>query len=424
MAKRTLLLADDSITIQKVIKLTFADEGIDVVTVGDGDTAVQRIAEVQPDIVLADVNMPGLNGYQVCERVKSTDSTRRIPVLLLIGTFEQFDEAEADRVGADARLTKPFHSIRQLVELVTELMESSSRGPQVDRGYAPVPDTVVEPANESSPSGGVSTGTFSPTSPFDEPVTNDVADPGPSFGTAVEDAGPAETSPSVDLTPETPGSEPEDIDRLYRQSIGTESLPDDEELPDLGIDDEMIETSYTAPLPEADVFELMQPSDGQTEEYFDDSPSEGIDDLPEAAARSRYETADLSADELPAQSPDTEPSSGNATERLDPSMVEERMAELNRQFDRSERPETPPSEGDPASVEDTVRMDSRFDVQSSPSVEFDDVDLLDIPDGAELEIVTPAEAASSSSPRQIVTLSPELIEMIAQRVVEKLTDRY
>ena len=65
MSKGTLLLADDSITIQKVVNLTFADEGIDVVAVGDGDTAAARLADVKPDIVLADVNMPGLTGFQL-----------------------------------------------------------------------------------------------------------------------------------------------------------------------------------------------------------------------------------------------------------------------------------------------------------------------------------------------------------------------
>ena len=70
MSKRTLLLADDSVTIQKVVNLTFADEGIDVVTVGDGDSAMQKIYEISPDVVLADVHMPGLNGYQICEIVR------------------------------------------------------------------------------------------------------------------------------------------------------------------------------------------------------------------------------------------------------------------------------------------------------------------------------------------------------------------
>jgi CheY-like chemotaxis protein len=127
VSKQKLLLADDSVTIQKVVKLTFADEGIDVDVVGDGDMAMLKFAESAPDIVLADVNMPGLNGYEVCERIKHTQGN--IPVVLLVGSFEPFDAEEADRVGADGFLTKPFQSIRQLVEMVSSLLATNGGGP-------------------------------------------------------------------------------------------------------------------------------------------------------------------------------------------------------------------------------------------------------------------------------------------------------
>lgn len=119
---RKLLLADDSITIQKVIDLTFSDEGIEVTTVGNGEQALSKLEELQPDIVLADIFMPGRNGYEVCEHIKRDERFRHIPVMLLVGSFEPFDEAEARRVGADDYLTKPFQSIRQLVSKVTALI--------------------------------------------------------------------------------------------------------------------------------------------------------------------------------------------------------------------------------------------------------------------------------------------------------------
>jgi len=115
VSKRRLLLADDSITIQKVVNLTFADEGIEVIAVSDGDAAMQKFVEAVPDLVMADVNMPGLDGYRLCEMIKQDEETRGIPVILLVGSFEPFDEKEARRVGADDFLTKPFQSIRQLV---------------------------------------------------------------------------------------------------------------------------------------------------------------------------------------------------------------------------------------------------------------------------------------------------------------------
>lgn len=127
MSTRKLLLADDSITIQKVVNLTFADEGIEVISVGNGDEAMEKMAEAAPDLVMADVNMPGLNGYQVCERIKTDENFKRTPVILLVGSFEPFNEDEARRVGADDFLTKPFQSIRQLVSKVTVLLEANDQ---------------------------------------------------------------------------------------------------------------------------------------------------------------------------------------------------------------------------------------------------------------------------------------------------------
>src|SRR5688500_18336849 len=103
-----LLLADDSATIRKVVELTFADEGIEVTAVGDGRAAVEEFVRTPPDIVLVDINLPGTPGYQICEMIKQDVSTARIPVLLLVGSFEPFDQYEAERVAADGYLLNPF----------------------------------------------------------------------------------------------------------------------------------------------------------------------------------------------------------------------------------------------------------------------------------------------------------------------------
>jgi len=86
MSKK-LLLADDSITIQKVIELTFSDEDFELHTVGNGQKAIDEIRTIQPHIVLCDIIMPEKNGYEVCEFIKSNDDLRHIPVLLLTGAF-------------------------------------------------------------------------------------------------------------------------------------------------------------------------------------------------------------------------------------------------------------------------------------------------------------------------------------------------
>ena len=117
--RRKLLLADDSVAIQKVVQLTFADEGVEVAVAGSGDEALRKLEEYHPDVVLADISMPGLNGYEVCKWIRRDERFRQLPVLLLVGIFEPFDAKEAREAGADDVLTKPFQSIREMVSKVS-----------------------------------------------------------------------------------------------------------------------------------------------------------------------------------------------------------------------------------------------------------------------------------------------------------------
>lgn len=103
-----LLLADDSVTIQRVIELTFADEDVQVIAVGNGQEAIDRVQRDRPDIILADVGMPERNGYEVAAFVKGNPATAHIPVVLLTGAFEPVDEGRARSVGCDGVLVKPF----------------------------------------------------------------------------------------------------------------------------------------------------------------------------------------------------------------------------------------------------------------------------------------------------------------------------
>ncbi len=118
---QTLLLADDSVTIQRVIELTFADEDIDVVAVSDGDQAIARLDSMPPDIVLVDVGMPGKSGYDVAGHVKHTPHLSHIPVVLLTGAFEPVDEVRANALGCDGVLAKPFEP-QMVISRVKELL--------------------------------------------------------------------------------------------------------------------------------------------------------------------------------------------------------------------------------------------------------------------------------------------------------------
>jgi CheY-like chemotaxis protein len=130
-----LLLADDSVTIQRVIELTFADEDVQVAVVGDGKQAIDRIQSDRPDIVLADVGMPERDGYEVAAFVKGTPQLAHIPVVLLTGAFEPIDEQRARTVGCDGVLVKPFEP--QMV--INRVMELLSGQRPLNRAAAPPP---------------------------------------------------------------------------------------------------------------------------------------------------------------------------------------------------------------------------------------------------------------------------------------------
>jgi CheY-like chemotaxis protein len=145
----TLLLADDSVTIQRVIELTFADEDIRVVTVGDGQQAIERIESERPDIVLADVGMPNRDGYEVATHVKRTPHLSHIPVLLLTGAFEPVDEARASAAGCDGVLAKPFEP-QMVINRVKELLSTTGSRPQERRMPQPKPPARAEPVPPAS----------------------------------------------------------------------------------------------------------------------------------------------------------------------------------------------------------------------------------------------------------------------------------
>jgi CheY-like chemotaxis protein len=105
-----LLLADDSITIQKVVELILAEEGFNIKAANTGEEALAAIPSFMPDIILADTEMPKMNGYQLCEKIKENPLTRTIPVILLTGAFEPIDEDLAKHVHADDYIIKPFES--------------------------------------------------------------------------------------------------------------------------------------------------------------------------------------------------------------------------------------------------------------------------------------------------------------------------
>ncbi len=135
MSKK-VLLADDSVTIQRVVKIILADGDYALQVADNGEVAFDKAQVDRPDIVLADVYMPGKNGYELCAAIKQEPTLAGVPVLLLSGTFEAFDESKALAAGADGWIAKPFESLA-LIEQVDGVLARSATA-------AAFPGTAVE----------------------------------------------------------------------------------------------------------------------------------------------------------------------------------------------------------------------------------------------------------------------------------------
>ena len=153
MSKK-LLLADDSITIQKVIQITFAHEDYELTITDNGDAALAKAQEIKPDLVMTDIYMPGKNGYELTAAIKQDPALQHVPVLLLAGSFEPFDEDKARSCKADAWIEKPFES-QSLIDKVAELLSAAPVAPEAPALVAE-PEAFVEEQ---------------PMAAFDEPLT-------------------------------------------------------------------------------------------------------------------------------------------------------------------------------------------------------------------------------------------------------------
>ncbi len=180
---KTILLADDSITMQKVIRLTFASGGFELITADNGDEAIKKAEDARPHIVLVDAALPGKNGYEVCEAIKNNTLLKDTPVIILAGTFNPLDDNKAMSVKADDSIVKPFES-KHLIEKVDHLLKK----------FPPVEEQTEAP---DSPR-------------MDVWEENDVIE-APEFGAGIEETGSEQGATGDETMPEmkTPAGESE-----------------------------------------------------------------------------------------------------------------------------------------------------------------------------------------------------------------------
>lgn len=142
MARARVLIADDSATIQKVFELAFEKEDIDVVLAGGGREALEKAVELKPDVVIADVSMPDMDGFELCRALKERQETADTPVYLLSSALDDFDEEKAREAGAAGRFEKPFRS----EDMVSQVMAV------IDPGSAALDEDTFEDVDVSEDS--------------------------------------------------------------------------------------------------------------------------------------------------------------------------------------------------------------------------------------------------------------------------------
>lgn len=209
-------MADDSLTIQKVVELTFMEGDYEVSAVGNGDDALARLDEMSPDVVIADVHMPGADGFEICKATK--ERYPGIPVLLLVGTFEPFEESSAKEVGAEAHLKKPFDS-QELLRLVEDLLSAASPREEASAdGEDELLGGAFEVVPEDEPEAGFET-SFGETDSAEAPSAVMVEPP------EIEDEGEGDIAMSEEVEvqetagPAAAGLSDEDVDRIARRVI-------------------------------------------------------------------------------------------------------------------------------------------------------------------------------------------------------------
>jgi CheY-like chemotaxis protein len=141
-----ILLVDDSPHAQRMGERILSDEGYEVVTVSNADSALIRLDDVDPDVVLADTVMPGRSGYELCQYIKMSPRHKHVRVILTAGVLESFDDEQVKRAEADATLNKPFEA-SALIGAVKPLAEAAAEA----RAASGETDTPSSPAPQAAP---------------------------------------------------------------------------------------------------------------------------------------------------------------------------------------------------------------------------------------------------------------------------------
>jgi len=248
---KTLLLADDSRTIQQAVSMTFAGEDVKLITASDGEAALQAAKQSKPDLILADVVMPKLGGYELCQRVRADAALKDVPVLLLGGPVP-IDPAKAMTVGANGHMPKPFDSAKLIEHVKTILANPKAKpviapaaGAATRPGAAPARPSAPPPTARPAVSPGGSGSTMVMPRP---PMPGGAPSKPPPSNPARPPSPPAMSAPPAAARPAPPaGKPPVPGPPAARTSAPVSSIDDDEEIP---LDEDVVEeVASPAPTP-------------------------------------------------------------------------------------------------------------------------------------------------------------------------------
>ena len=398
MSKK-ILLADDSITIQKVVELTFSDGDYEVIAVNNGARAIQKLSEMRPDIILSDIIMPEKNGYEVCEFVKSHPEYRNIPVVLLTGTFEPFDPDRADKAGCDAVVTKPFES-QSLIHKVEELIEqarASAPAPQPVTTAAPSAPAPAQTAAAPVAAPQIESSAASPWA--DEPVAPSASDPAPGFRHANDIFASAPNPPGatteMPFAPPPPAPPAGETRAFPAGSFDAPTNPaTTQQFAAQGFE------SAPAPEPEqASPWDTPAPTSGETRAF----PKMNFEELQKMAGEKAAEPSDVTDDSPFGAPPAAEQFSGET--RAFPKM---NFSDMQKMAEERSAP-TPPPAPEPAVESPWSNAPVEGETRAFPQMNFDQLSQaasepappatdLDSPWGQPAESSAPAWDASPAPP--------------------------
>lgn len=121
MDKKKILIVDDEAHIVELVRVCLEDSDYEIVEAYDGAEALNKARQEKPDLILLDIMLPKMDGYEVCKNLKHSEDTRHIPVVMLTAKGQEVDKVKGFQSGADAYMTKPFSPLRLLTELEEKL---------------------------------------------------------------------------------------------------------------------------------------------------------------------------------------------------------------------------------------------------------------------------------------------------------------